>query len=369
MLSLQWQPLFRRILSYFNIKMDFTPTILSWYSLNKRNLPWRNTTDPFKIWLSEVILQQTRVAQGMDYYHAFTKRFRKINELAKAKEDEVLKLWQGLGYYSRARNLHHTAKIIATQYKGRFPDTYEKILQLKGIGPYTAAAIASFAFGECKSVVDGNVSRVLSRYFGVKDAIDSPAGKKIIMQLAEECIDKKRPALFNQSIMEFGALQCVPKNPDCGNCVLKNSCYAFAKKMQHSLPVKAKKTAIKNIYPVYFFIQHNQHFYLRKRTGNDIWKGLYELPNTEVQNIPVKKEIPAIIRKSGFFKENNISFSSFSKTYKHLLSHRNIFAVFVTMHAQKGYKPVKEWVKSPLGKDPVKPVPRLIDIFLTEMKK
>jgi len=341
---------------------------MAWYHLNKRNLPWRNTRDPYKIWLSEVILQQTRVAQGTNYYSKITKRFKNVKDLAGAREEELLKLWQGLGYYSRARNLHHTAKIISKEYKGKFPETYDEIIKLKGIGPYTAAAISSFSYGEIKPVIDGNVYRVLSRFFGVEEAIDSTTGKKTIQQLAEELIDKKDPATFNQSIMEFGALQCVPKNPDCLSCVLKNSCYAFAKGKQDDLPVKSKKTVVKNIFRVYLFIRHKNNFYLRKRTGNDIWKNLYEFPSVEVKKIPDKKSILNLIKKESVFKDNLPAVSGISKTYKHVLSHRNIFAVFVKLDVKDDFKPSKDWVKSSLAKNPEKPVPRLIDIYLQEIK-
>jgi A/G-specific adenine glycosylase len=220
--------------------MNFSEEIIKWYKKNKRDLPWRRTKNPYQIWLSEVILQQTRVDQGMDYYLRFTKEFLNIDELARAKEDKVLKLWQGLGYYSRARNLHATAKMVSRQYKGEFPSSHDEILKLKGVGEYTAAAIASFAFDQCYPVVDGNVFRVLSRVFAIETPIDSGLGKKEFYSLAKELIDPSQPALYNQAIMEFGAIQCKPKNPDCYNCPLKGMCLAHSKKMVERLPIKSK---------------------------------------------------------------------------------------------------------------------------------
>lgn len=207
----------------------FSAKIINWYQQNKRDLPWRTTNDPYFIWLSEIILQQTRVDQGMSYYLKFTQTFPTISHLAKADNEKVMKLWQGLGYYSRARNLHTTSQIVHSDHKGQFPDSYESILELKGVGEYTAAAIASFAFNKPHAVVDGNVYRVLARVFGILTPIDSTQGKKEFRELAETLLNKKDPALHNQAIMEFGALQCKPVNPDCSSCPLQSMCYAFEK--------------------------------------------------------------------------------------------------------------------------------------------
>src|SRR6218665_1506972 len=226
--------------------MDFSNILIKWYLQNKRDLPWRKTVDPYQIWLSEIMLQQTRVAQGMPYFFAFTKEFPTVKDLADASEEKVLKLWQGLGYYSRARNLHKTAQYIAYDLNGVFPDSYKELLKLKGVGEYTAAAIASFSYNESVPVVDGNVFRVLSRYFDVETDIALTSTKKEFTALAFELMQKNNPALFNQAIMEFGALQCVPKSPDCENCVLNSGCLALLKKKVNQLPVKSKKMKAKN---------------------------------------------------------------------------------------------------------------------------
>ncbi|RZJ73903.1 A/G-specific adenine glycosylase [Flavobacterium sp.] len=261
---------------------DFAKRLISWYLQNKRDLPWRETVDPYKIWLSEIMLQQTRVAQGMPYYFAFTEAFPTVFDLAKADEEQVLKLWQGLGYYSRARNLHATAKIVAGEHKGNFPDTYRDLLTLKGVGDYTAAAIASFSYNEAVPVVDGNVFRVLSRYFDVETDIASPKAKKEFTALAYELLPKDNPAIFNQAIMEFGALQCVPKSPNCAICVMNDSCLALQKGKVDKLPVKFKKQKITNRYFNYLVYKDEiGKTVLNKREGKGIWQNLYEFPLIE----------------------------------------------------------------------------------------
>ncbi len=256
--------------------------LIEWYEANKRDLPWRHTTDPYKIWISEIILQQTRVAQGLDYYRRFIDRFPDVHALASATEQEVLKLWQGLGYYSRARNLHRAARQVLAVYGGRMPDTYEKLLRLKGVGEYTAAAIASFCYNEPVPVVDGNVFRVLSRYFADGTPINTTAGKKRFGQLALELLDKRRPGLFNQAIMEFGALVCTPSRPLCDTCVFKHSCKAYRSGEVGAFPVKQNRIKSKVRFLNYFFVYNAEgKFILQRRTGNDIWKNLYEFPLVE----------------------------------------------------------------------------------------
>jgi len=262
--------------------MEFSNLLIQWYLQNKRDLPWRNTTNPYHIWLSEIMLQQTRVAQGLPYFLSFTSSFPTVFDLANANEEQVLKLWQGLGYYSRARNLHNTAKFVAYDLNGIFPDNYKELLQLKGVGEYTAAAIASFSYNEVVPVVDGNVFRVLSRYFDIETDIASSGAKKEFSELAKELIPHDNPALFNQAIMEFGALQCVPKNPDCERCVLNSGCLALQKNKVGQLPVKLKKTKVRNRYFNYLvFSDDNQQYILRKRTEKGIWHNLYEFPVIE----------------------------------------------------------------------------------------
>lgn len=265
--------------------MKFSNSLLHWYLQNKRDLPWRNTKNPYPIWLSEIMLQQTRVAQGLPYFLTFMDAFPTVFDLAKADEETVLKLWQGLGYYSRARNMHKTAQIIAFEWNGNFPNNYKDLLKLKGIGEYTAAAIASFAFDEVVPVVDGNVYRVLSRYFDIETDIASSYAKKEFTTLANELIPDDNPALFNQAMMEFGALQCVPKNPNCEICIFNDSCAALQKKKVAELPVKLKKTKVTNRYFNYLvFVDDHENTIINKRSEKGIWQKLYEFPLIETDN-------------------------------------------------------------------------------------
>lgn len=265
-----------------NLIMDFSKLLIKWYLQNKRDLPWRNTQNPYFIWLSEIMLQQTRVAQGMPYFLAFTEAFPTVFDLAQASEQDVLKLWQGLGYYSRARNLHKTAQTVAFEHNGVFPDNYAGLLQLKGVGDYTAAAIASFVNNEAVPVVDGNVFRVLSRVFDITTDISDASAKKEFKVLALALMPKDNPAVFNQAIMEFGALQCVPKNPDCKVCVMNSGCLALHKGKVGQLPVKSKKVKVSNRYFNYLIFEDDQQkTMIQQRTGKGIWHNLYEFPLIE----------------------------------------------------------------------------------------
>jgi len=307
--------------------MNFSNLLTTWYLQAKRDLPWRNTTNPYLIWLSEIMLQQTRVAQGLPYFLTFTKAFPTVFDLAKAKEEEVLKLWQGLGYYSRARNLHSTSKYIATELKGEFPNNYKSLLQLKGVGDYTAAAIASFSYNEVVPVVDGNVYRVLSRYFNIDTDISSPKAKKEFTLLAAELIDKKKPALFNQAIMEFGALQCVPKNPNCEICPLNRTCLALANKKVNILPIKGKKTKVTNRYLNYLLIiDIEQKTIIHKRIQKGIWHNLYEFPVIETEKQESEEVIFEMI-KTKISSINNIAHLA-SETTIHKLSHQHLYINF-----------------------------------------
>jgi A/G-specific adenine glycosylase len=285
--------------------MNFSLLLLKWYNQNKRDLPWRNTQNAYQIWLSEIILQQTRVQQGLPYFLSFTTAFPTIFDLANATEEQVLKLWQGLGYYSRARNLHKTAQIVAFEKNGVFPNNYIDLQKLKGIGTYTAAAIASFANNEVVPVVDGNVFRVLARYFDVETDIASNTAKKEFFDLAKELIPKNNPALFNQAIMEFGALQCVPKNPNCKICIFNESCIALQKNKVHNLPIKLKKNKVKDRFLNYLiYIDKKNKTQIQKRTEKGIWQNLYEFPLIEsektqdfdfiLENIKTKNKIISI---------------------------------------------------------------------------
>lgn len=267
------------------MRADFTRNLLRWHVFhNKRAMPWKGERDPYRIWLSEIILQQTRVEQGWAYYEKFIKTFPNVHLLADSTQEEVYKLWEGLGYYTRCKNLHATAKIISYEHQGIFPGTYDEIIKLKGIGPYTAAAISSFAFNEKKAVVDGNVQRVLARYFGVSTPVDTPEGKKMFSHLAEALIDDDSPAAYNQAIMDFGATICKPKNPLCEGCVQSPDCVAFNNRFVDEVPVKQKKLKIKNRWLYYFIIENGESVYIRKRESKDIWQNLHEFILLETDN-------------------------------------------------------------------------------------
>ncbi|WP_159800367.1 A/G-specific adenine glycosylase [Flavobacterium sp. MK4S-17] len=264
--------------------MNFSKQLIQWYLQNKRDLPWRKTTQPYHIWLSEIMLQQTRVAQGLPYFLKFTEAFPTVQHLAEAPQEQVLKLWQGLGYYSRARNLHETAKYVAFSHNGVFPENYNGLLKLKGVGEYTAAAIASICYGEAVPVVDGNVYRVLSRYFGIETDISSGSAKKQFTALAASQMPPGSASDFNQAMMEFGALQCIPKNPDCASCVLNAGCVAYQTGKVNMLPVKLKKTKVTSRYFNYLIIKDkNNNSIIQKRTGKGIWHNLYEFPLLETE--------------------------------------------------------------------------------------
>ena len=310
--------------------MNFTKTLISWYLQYKRDLPWRHTNNPYHIWLSEIMLQQTRVAQGMPYYFAFIDAFPTVFDMANASEEQVLKLWQGLGYYSRARNLHKTSQIVAYEWGGKFPQTYSSLLDLKGVGEYTAAAIASFSYNEAVPVVDGNVFRVLSRYFDVETDIAKASAKKEFSALALELMPKDAPAIFNQAMMEFGALQCVPKNPNCDICPLNSGCLALKLKKVSQLPVKSKKAKAKNRFFNYLVVSdENKNTLAQKRLGKGIWENLYEFPLIETGS-EVDFDFMAQKLKEGFIIDNPIiSLSELnSKSQIHKLTHQHLHIKF-----------------------------------------
>lgn len=344
--------------------MIFSKQLIYWYLHNKRNLPWRSTLNPYTIWLSEIILQQTRVDQGMSYYLKFIKKFPSIFDLAAASEEQVLKLWQGLGYYSRARNLHFSAKHIVNELNGDFPTSYYELLKLKGVGDYTASAIASICFNEPTAVVDGNVYRVLSRYFGLDTAINTSAGIKDFKQLAQQLIDEENPGIYNQSIMEFGALMCKPNNPDCTICPLNNSCYALSKNCIKDLPVKEKKAKIKTRHFNYIVVQSSDHKtkIVKRETG--IWQNLYEFPLIESNNfIDEKQLIEHEIFKELFFNmETRVELFD-KQVLVHKLTHQHIYAKFWVVTTTASANFAISW-------DAVKkyPVSALIDNFLNRYK-
>jgi len=298
----------------------------TWYLYNYRELPWRNTKDPYKIWLSEIILQQTRVSQGLPYYEEFVKNFPTVQDLAQAPEQTVLKLWEGLGYYSRARNLHFSAKYILADLEGVFPKNYKDLLKLKGIGDYTAAAIASFAYQEIVPAIDGNVYRVLSRVFGVFEAIDSGEGKKIFKKLSEELIDKKNPDTYNQAVMEFGATVCTPKLPKCKSCIFNTSCYALANKKISALPFKKGKIKVRKRHFNYLvFLDENNNTLIEQRKGKGIWENLYQFPLFESET--ASDETAVLKHISDKVTINSIQLYN-EKALAHKLSHQHLYSHF-----------------------------------------
>jgi len=332
------------------IRFSFGQQLAQWYHINKRDLPWRHTKDPYLIWLSEVILQQTRVAQGLPYYERFAAAYPTITDLATASEQDVLRLWQGLGYYSRARNMHATARMIAEKYSGKFPNNYADLLQLKGIGPYTAAAIASFAFNEPVAVVDGNVYRVLSRIYGIADDIASYKGKQVFglyaQQLLQESLLLVEPSVYNQAIMEFGAIHCTPASPLCPLCIFKDACYAYAHQMQTQLPVRKKKVKVRQRNFFYFILIYENLTLVRQRDNGDIWQGLYDFPILEQSSgelIASSEMIQQIYEQllpvmplqdlaAGTVVGNfPLQIINISDTYKHQLTHQSLQVQFIQL--------------------------------------
>lgn len=309
----------------------FSNLLISWYITHKRDLPWRKDSNPYKIWLSEIILQQTRVNQGLPYYEKFIKQYPDIFALANASIDEVLVHWQGLGYYSRARNLHATAQYIAFELDGVFPNTHKDLLKLKGVGDYTASAIASFAFSIPEAVVDGNVYRFLSRYFGIEEAVPSSKAHRFFKELAQSLMDEEQPGLFNQAIMEFGALQCTPKLPACATCPFKEKCYAYSKKAVADFPVKATKAKIKKRYFNYFLLLNDKsEMAIRKRVNKDIWFNLFELPLLESDKEMTKPKLAKALQASDLFPNfdsNSLSLLN-SDPVIHKLSHQHLYVQF-----------------------------------------
>lgn len=309
--------------------MLFQQEIIRWYSVHKRDLPWRHTRDAYVIWLSEIILQQTRVEQGMPYFNRFLEAFPTISDFASATELQVLKLWQGLGYYSRGRNMLFTAKQIHELHDGVFPVSYDVLLKLKGIGEYTAAAISSFSADEARAVLDGNVFRVLSRYFGVSTPINSTAGKKQFSELAAAMLDQQDPATYNQAVMEFGALQCKPKSPDCPSCPLQASCYARNHDLVGMLPVKLRKQAVKTRYFNYLVVRQGEQVLVNKRGAGDIWQHLYDFPSTETTAAPENTAGEFLKGVKQKFGEDVIIRPLMQM--KHLLTHQIIYVQFFAL--------------------------------------
>lgn len=341
---------------------NFHLLITDWYRQNKRALPWRSTKNPYSIWLSEIILQQTRVDQGTAYYLKFLDNYPTIHDLAQAEEQEVLNLWQGLGYYSRARNLHSAAKHIANDLDGLFPNNFKDLLKLKGVGEYTAAAIASFSFKEPVAVVDGNVYRVLSRVFDIETPIDSTEGKKQFAQLAQELISTTNPDTHNQAIMEFGALHCTPANPKCVSCPLIAMCLSYEKDTIQIRPVKSKKTKVRDRYFHYLLFEDQDYFYISQRTEKDIWQNMYEFPLIEKEKYEDMLEVQSEIETS-----YSIKIESVSNTVKHILSHQHLYTTFwKTSEIPACFLHDSSFILISKNALTSYPIPRLIDRYLEE---
>lgn len=314
--------------------MNFSTILLNWYDANKRDFPWRNTGNPYVIWVTEVVFQQTRIEQGLPFFVRFIEAFPTVNDLAMAKEEQVLKLWQGLGYYSRARNLHFSAKHIVDNLDGNFPKTYKDLLTLKGVGPYIAAEVASVCFGEVIAAVDGNVQRVISRYFGVKEAVNQPKGEKQIKAFANEYIPHNRPGDYNQALMDFGSTMCTPRNPNCTECIFSEDCLANRKGIQTTLPVKVKKVKVRKRYFDFLLLFKNGKLAMQKRKAGDVWQGLYQPLMTESST---KTENIENIYGTGYLLSKSIR----------VLSHQKLFLNFwvldeLTMNEFSNV----EWIKT-----------------------
>ncbi len=345
--------------------MNFNDELILWYQKNKRNLPWRNTTDPYIIWLSEIILQQTRVEQGLPYFYRFFEKYPDVKQFAAANEDEILKLWQGLGYYSRGRNMLKTARMVQEQYDGIFPQKYEQLLKLKGIGEYTAAAISSFSTSEERAVVDGNVYRVLARYFGIDEPINSSTGKKIFQSAANDLLNRDNPGLHNQAMMEFGAMLCKPKNPACGICPVRTGCYAFLHNAVNNLPVKLNKVKVRERYFNYFLITDGDTLLMNKRDEGDIWANMYDLPLIETEAMLSENDLLGLTAVSDFFGDE-IEVKEILPFKKHILTHQKLFVRLIVLKS----KPVKlkeQWFFTPVENLKTMAMPKIVSIFINEV--
>jgi A/G-specific adenine glycosylase len=344
--------------------MNVSQKIGDWYDSNKRFLPWRETRNPYHIWLSEIILQQTRVNQGFAYYEKFIEKYPTLHVLAAAGIENILLLWQGLGYYSRARNLYRTAQIIDQQYNGQIPEEYEELLKLPGIGEYTAAAIASLAFNKPVAAIDGNVYRVLARYFGIESAPDTGKGRNEFSIAAEELLDRNNPGRHNQALIELGALICLPKSPLCDECPLNRSCFALKTNRTDSLPVKKKGVKITNRYFYYLIIQKKKKIFIRQRSENDIWALLYDFPLIEMKRSVSLKVLLKSNEWKEFFGDHKIIVKHISEEIKHMLSHQILHVHFIEMEVEDSFilPSTKEIDRTQISNFPV---PRLIDRYLS----
>jgi len=343
-------------------QMDFNNELVHWYQENKRDLPWRNTTDAYVIWLSEIILQQTRVEQGMPYFNRFLEQYPDVSSFAAASEDEILKLWQGLGYYSRGRNMLKTARLVQEAYNGQFPGTYDELIKLKGIGEYTASAIASFSLNEAKAVVDGNVYRVIARYLGIDEPINSTKGKKIFQQAANDLLNKQNSGLHNQAMMELGAVICKPKSPACGICPVRTGCFAFAHNAINTLPVKLNKVKVRERFLNYFLITDGHKVLINKRDQTDIWANMYDLPLIETTSLLPPDKLFAHPEVIEFFG-SDLKIVEISPVKKHVLTHQRLYVRLVILQNQ----PVKlkdQWFYTSAEELKKLAIPKIIFIFI-----
>jgi len=349
---------------------DFRIGLMKWNrEKNDRQMPWKGEKDPYKIWLSEIILQQTRVEQGLNYYNRFIKVFPDIKKLAKAPDEKIFKLWEGLGYYSRCRNLIFTARVISKNYHGKFPDNYEEIKSLKGIGPYTAAAIVSFAYNQPYAVVDGNVFRVLARVFGIDKPIDSTEGKNYFTALADELLDKKQPGLYNQAIMDFGAKVCKPAAPLCTVCVFRRNCSALQNNKVNELPVKEKRITIRKRWFYYFVFELKGKIAIQQRKAKDIWQDLYEFPLIETKKETNKKRIVQLAAERNWLEKTEYELLSISPLFKQKLSHQLIVGQFIRILLLNKplVEPGRNWVAK--NKFDKYSFPQIINQFLRKTDK
>lgn len=345
--------------------MDISSELINWYLINKRSLPWRETTDPYTIWLSEIILQQTRVEQGLPYFYIFLEKYPSVKDFAKASEDDILKLWQGLGYYSRGRNMLKTAKEINDNLGGNFPVRYCDLIKLKGIGEYTAAAISSFATNEERAVVDGNVFRVLSRFFGVDEPINSQKGKKLFQNIANQILNKDHSGVHNQAMMEFGALHCRAQKPLCSTCPISLNCHALKNNAITSLLVKIKKVKLKERFFTYLLVIRDDHILMNKRGNGDIWANLFELPLIETPNelsAPELLILPEFMQQFG----NDTTVEHFGDTHKHLLTHQKLFVKIIHIKTNSiAFN--NEWFFVPIKRLNELALPKIVDLLLRQL--
>ncbi len=341
--------------------------LYNWYHEHRRDLPWRSTSDPYLIWISETILQQTRIVQGLPYYNRFVERYPDVQSLARSSSDELMKIWEGLGYYSRARNLHIAAKTIVDEMNGEFPRDYDTIRRLRGVGDYTAAAVASIAFGLPYAVIDGNVFRLLCRYFGIEEAVDTAPGKRIVHAKAQELLDRENPGFHNQAVMEFGALCCIPKNPGCGQCPLHPHCVAWRHDMTGLLPVKTRKVKRRIRHFLFFLLENETHLILERRNGNDIWKNLYQLPLVETPQALTREEIlthPFLCELAG---QGQAIVMEITSPYRHELTHQQINARFIRVF-QENLAPGENRMEIKKKEIPKFAYPVLIRNFLDKLQ-